>query len=213
MKIKITEIFTSLSGEVGGLEQGSPTLFVRLAGCSLHCPFCDTKHANTKDAGYFMEVEDLAKEIINYEVGQLLITGGEPLEQAEAVQKLVYLLKASRNRLQIQIETNGTKRVDSIYLADYFVVDYKCPDAMQGIPYQFAPGRVGKNCWVKFLIGSREDFDLAVTKASLLLQSGCHIAFSPVVGLVEAIWMAERILESGLPITLNIQLHKIIGLM
>ena len=41
--LKIKEIFASIQGE--GLRCGEPTFFIRLAGCNLRCPWCDTKYA------------------------------------------------------------------------------------------------------------------------------------------------------------------------
>ena len=37
----LVEDFVSLEGE--GLHTGTPTYFIRLAGCNVHCVFCDTK--------------------------------------------------------------------------------------------------------------------------------------------------------------------------
>ena len=44
--MKISEIFTSVNGEVTGWGQGSLTTFVRLHGCNLKCPYCDARYAN-----------------------------------------------------------------------------------------------------------------------------------------------------------------------
>ena len=45
--MKVNEIFYSLQGE--GLNTGTPAVFVRLSGCNLQCPFCDTEHAEGKE--------------------------------------------------------------------------------------------------------------------------------------------------------------------
>ena len=47
--MKIAEIFRSLQGE--GKNQGKPCLFIRLAGCNLHCHWCDTAYAQTGGIG------------------------------------------------------------------------------------------------------------------------------------------------------------------
>ena len=50
--MKVNEIFYSLQGE--GAFTGTAAIFVRLAGCNLHCDFCDTKH---EDYTIFTEEE------------------------------------------------------------------------------------------------------------------------------------------------------------
>ena len=40
---KVSEIFYSIQGE--GQHTGMPAVFLRLAGCSMECDFCDTKYA------------------------------------------------------------------------------------------------------------------------------------------------------------------------
>ena len=77
MKLKVNEIFYSLQGE--GAQTGKPVIFVRLSGCNLKCPFCDTKH----EEGLEMTLDDILQKVkeqsnvCNY----IIFTGGEPLLQ------------------------------------------------------------------------------------------------------------------------------------
>ncbi len=59
--MKIAEIFRSLQGE--GKNQGKPCLFIRLAGCNLHCTWCDTPSAQT--GGAEMSAETVLGQIGN----------------------------------------------------------------------------------------------------------------------------------------------------
>lgn len=101
-KIRISEIFTSIQGE--GPLQGTVSHFIRFAGCSLRCPWCDQKEA--WEDGEEWAIEDIVKEIENKgKFATITITGGEPFEQVDG---LLTLLDALRNYGQpISIETNG----------------------------------------------------------------------------------------------------------
>jgi 7-carboxy-7-deazaguanine synthase len=103
--MKISEIFWSFQGE--GSRAGYPSVFVRLAGCSLECSYCDTKESwqetppvETKEI--VSKIESLYQQ---YPASQVVITGGEPLEQD--LSELVQELKA--RDYFISIETNGTR--------------------------------------------------------------------------------------------------------
>lgn len=95
------ELFYSIQGE--GARAGSPAVFVRLAGCNLHCRWCDTKYSWGQGAD--ITEEDLDARILSYNSPGLVITGGEPLLQAPAIEKLLSLLPDS---VFVEIETNGT---------------------------------------------------------------------------------------------------------
>ena len=47
IRYSINEIFASVQGE--GLLAGTPAVFVRLQGCPVHCPWCDTKYSWKED--------------------------------------------------------------------------------------------------------------------------------------------------------------------
>lgn len=104
----ITEIFWSIQGE--GLRTGIPSIFLRLSGCSLKCSNCDTK--KSWQNGIYKDVYEIISEIDEYgkryPESQVVITGGEPLEQdlTDVVKEL-----KSKNYF-ISIETNGVNFQD-----------------------------------------------------------------------------------------------------
>lgn len=106
----IIEIFQSVQGE--GLWLGTPTNFIRFAGCNLTCPWCDTKNSwRTNVDGVYVKaktVEEIVAELNpNYMV---VITGGEPCIQPHLQQFCTYLKK---HNFYVTLETNGTKPTPS----------------------------------------------------------------------------------------------------
>lgn len=99
-ELNICECFHSIQGE--GKYIGKNSIFLRLSGCNLSCSFCDSQyHLN----GHIMSTEDVIKEISKYNSDYLVITGGEPMIQQEA---LLELLEKLNKKYFVTIETNGT---------------------------------------------------------------------------------------------------------
>jgi organic radical activating enzyme len=100
---KVNEIFYSLQGE--GYWTGTPIVFVRLSGCNLHCPFCDTDHAAFRT----MTADDIIVAV--RECGEacrrICLTGGEPSLQADG--ELLAAFHAAG--YTVHMETNGTCEV------------------------------------------------------------------------------------------------------
>ena len=122
MTYRINEIFETLQGE--GTFTGVPSIFIRLQGCPVGCPWCDTQHtwetraedevsvatmmAKTDATSQWatMSASDIVAEIRKqgYQAKHVVITGGEP-----AMFDLLPLANALEAQgLQLQIETSGT---------------------------------------------------------------------------------------------------------
>ena len=98
----INEIFYSLQGE--GRLAGVPSVFIRLAGCPLHCRWCDTPYAQSVSAGTKFTKEWILEQVNRYPAHHLVITGGEPMTQPI----LPELLKVVRRPgTHITVETAG----------------------------------------------------------------------------------------------------------
>lgn len=100
--ISVHSIFYTIQGE--GPFAGEPAIFIRLAGCNLQCPLCDTEY--TTGAMPYTPAT-LADEIIGlvFPPPQLVvITGGEPFRQPISPHVRVLLDAGFR----VQTETNGT---------------------------------------------------------------------------------------------------------
>lgn len=105
----MNEVFYSIQGE--GLWIGAPMVFVRLHGCNLSCPWCDTKYSWDDDNCQRMDNHEIWREVNMYaDYGSLCknvcFTGGEPLLQQKDLGILVDALH--QRRYVTHIETNGT---------------------------------------------------------------------------------------------------------
>ena len=102
----VQEMYSSIDGEINYWGQGFPSIFIRLAGCNLNCPYCDTKYAKDTDGAKAFAPEELKKSILKIFPGykKITITGGEPLLQATALYNFIKLLE---DEYLISIETNG----------------------------------------------------------------------------------------------------------
>jgi 7-carboxy-7-deazaguanine synthase len=100
--LDVHHFFDSIQGE--GPLVGIPATFIRLAGCNLECPLCDTDYTSIRTQ---MTPEDILLYLqkSNRKAGYLIvITGGEPFRQH--IWPTVELL--IENGYKVQIETNGT---------------------------------------------------------------------------------------------------------
>ena len=103
--LQLSEIFYSIQGE--GTYAGVPAVFVRLAGCNLSCDFCDTDYS----LKFLATVEEVVDRVIAVGGGcpTVVLTGGEPLAQREALALIEALGRAGK---RVHIESNGTIPVD-----------------------------------------------------------------------------------------------------
>lgn len=102
-RLPIAETFVSLQGE--GSRLGSPSFFIRAAGCNLRCVWCDTPYASWNPVGESREIVDLLEEAVQSGCTDIVLTGGEPM-----IFDAIEPLAAGLNRLgkHITIETAGT---------------------------------------------------------------------------------------------------------
>lgn len=98
--LSIHSIFHTIQGE--GPFCGTPSVFIRLAGCNLQCPGCDTDYTSNRfDAGPQALLERVRE---HQSRGLVVITGGEPFRQDFS--KLLNVLTDAG--YYVQIESNGT---------------------------------------------------------------------------------------------------------
>ncbi len=201
----VHEIYRSIQGE--STFAGLPCVFVRLTGCHLRCGYCDTPHAFLE--GSIRSLDQIVEGV--HELGGDLveITGGEPLLQLEVHPLMTRLADAGKTVL---LETSGAIDIVPVDPRVRVILDIKTPGS----------GEAAANLWsnldrlrptdeVKVVLCDRGDFDWAVDIVRRhRLVDRCPVLFSTAFGAVSPTELAGWILESGLPIRLQVQLHKIL---
>ena len=101
----MVETFHSLQGE--GLHAGRSAFFIRLAGCSVGCSWCDTKHswpAESHPARTLHSIATEAAAVASDGAAFVVITGGEPLHHN--LDALAQTLRKTCG-LPLHLETSG----------------------------------------------------------------------------------------------------------
>jgi 7-carboxy-7-deazaguanine synthase len=201
----IHEIYRSLQGE--SLYAGLPCVFVRLAVCDARCVWCDTPHAFNQ--GVRKSTDEVLAAALAFGTPLVEITGGEPLLQPDVFPLMTRLADAGR---KILLETSGAHDLTPVDRRVHIIMDLKCPDS----------GECEYNRWdnldilkatdeVKFVVASRVDWQWT---EQVIREHRLHdrmtVQVSGVFGELQPHELAEWILQSGLNIRLQVQLHKVI---
>jgi len=204
-RLKITEIFRSLQGE--GDTVGFPTVFVRLTGCPLRCHYCDTAYAF--GGGEWMTLDEIVGKVRAHATRHVCVTGGEPLAQANCLPLLQQLCDAG---FRVSLETSGALPVEAVDTRVARVVDVKTPDSGEAHRNLLDQLDVlGESDQVKFVICSRPDYEWSRAMVrDRALADRTMVLFSPSHDQVAARDLAEWILADGLPVRMQVQLHKIL---
>ena len=113
---RLVDVFSSLQGE--GARAGWPATFIRLAGCNLACPWCDT---DVKEK-FALSTRELLDKVAHFHNRFVVITGGEP----SVVPNLEELVDAlHRHGRVVALETNGVRAAPCAEKFDYIAVSPK----------------------------------------------------------------------------------------
>lgn len=204
--LRVTEIFLSIQGESS--HAGRPCSFVRLTGCPMRCVWCDSEYTFT--GGDQLTFDEIFSRLDEFGCGLVEVTGGEPLAQKNAFPFITALCDKG---YEVLIETGGFVSTENVDERASIILDIKCP----------ASGESERNHWpnierlrpdkdeVKFVIADTGDWEFAkqMTAKYNLADRVKEILVSPVHG-VDLPRLAEAVSRSGMPVRLNLQLHKYI---
>lgn len=226
--VRINDIYPSIQGE--GCQTGVPMVLVRLQGCGVGCPFCDTKETwadrleTTRREGlaaalgqnpYWCEADVdavalFARMLAGKGIRWALITGGEPFDQ----RCHPLFVELRREGFRIAAETSGTAEVDA--MPDWLTVSPKLE--MPG-GRKVLPGVVAMANEVKHVVG--KEADVAKLDALLKLSNRIRqmngitrpqeVCLQPMSQSAKATELCVKVaLERGW--RLSIQTHKVAGL-
>lgn len=218
-RLPVNEVFETIQGEA--THTGRPSVFVRLQGCAVGCPWCDTKHtwqvdpraqvavstmlAKGHDDATFALIDppELMKVVAQFNARHLVITGGEPL-----VHDLLPLTRlALDGGWSVQIETSGTQPVTPRVAAGTWVT-LSPKFAMPG-GYPVLREAIGRADEIKLPVGKVDDIDKAEVQIAAR-GKGVEVWLQPLSASPKAteLCMREAIARGY---RLSLQTHRFIG--
>ena len=204
--LTLNEIFYSVQGESS--YAGQRCVFVRLTACDLRCSWCDTPYAFFE--GRKHELGDVVARVDAYDCPLVEVTGGEPLLQEEVYPLMQELLNRGKTVL---LETGGHRSTERVPADVVTILDVKCPGSGEDAKMHWENlERLRPRDEVKFVIGSREDYEWSRTQLrDHRLADRCRaVLFSPIFGRIDPREIVEWVLADKLPVRFQLQMHKFI---
>lgn len=174
----ISETFLTHQGE--GASTGQLAFFVRLGACNLHCKWCDTPYtwsyserlSQLHESGKQyqaaseltrIDLEKIAELVLDQPARLVVITGGEPLLQANTVSLLISRVNEDVRKHRFEIETAGT--ISPHMLDGYENVSFNVSPKLSGsgntLTERFKPGILREflryDSRFKFVIDTRSE--------------------------------------------------------
>lgn len=205
--LRLAEIYRSIQGE--STFAGWPCTFVRTAGCDIRCVYCDEPQALTARGAERVSLETILARVKALGCGLVEITGGEPLLQRD-VPELVRRL--CDHGYEVLVETGGHHDISPLDRRCHVILDVKTPGsgmAEHNDPANLERLRPGDE--VKIVLTDRADYEWArdlIRRTALEARGPVHL--SPCFGALDPETLASWILEDGLRVRLNLQLHKLV---
>lgn len=220
--LPVNELFETIQGE--GVFTGAPAIFLRLQGCPVGCPWCDTQHTWHKNDSEQLNASDVLvktsasagwasmtpAQILTtiqkngWKAKHVVITGGEPcmydlLELTSLLQRAGY---------QTQIETSGTFAVH--VHADTWVTVSPKIDMPGG--YEILAQAMQRANEIKHPIAMQKHIDeLDQLLAEHKLQANVVIALQPISQKPRATELAIETCRAR-NWRLSVQLHKYLSI-
>jgi 7-carboxy-7-deazaguanine synthase len=154
-------------------------------------------------------LSSILEQVASYRTQDVCVTGGEPLAQPACLPLLTSLCDEGYS---VSLETSGALSIEGVDPRVRVVMDLKTPSSGEAEKNRFENIELLKpDDEIKFVIGSADDFKWAIQHVrQYQMDKRLSVLMSPVFGEVTPLELAEWILESGLRLRFQQQLHKLI---
>jgi organic radical activating enzyme len=215
LSLPVVETFHSLQGE--GLHAGRSAFFIRLAGCTVGCSWCDTKHSWPQDSHPERSLAELAGEAAAAAgAAFVVITGGEPLHHGldplSAALRQATISPERPEGLPLHLETSGVDPLSGRF--DWITLS----------PKRHRPPTaelLGACQELKVVVEQAEDLEFAEAMAAAALAAAGprmaaggtppHLLLQPAWGNSPGEALAVAFVQSHPAWRLSLQSHKWLG--
>ncbi|MBT7766909.1 MAG: 7-carboxy-7-deazaguanine synthase QueE [Bdellovibrionales bacterium] len=165
--MRINSIYLGSEGE--GIWIGTPQIFLRLQGCSLHCSNCDSKESWSFEQGEQLAPTEVVQQVLEmaqtpsgHPIKRLSITGGDPDDPRHLPDLLPLIGQLKRAGFYLHLESSGSRVEHSLFdHLDFISIDYKLPST--GVTTELATLKEMAHHYagrfqVKSVVESEDDF-------------------------------------------------------
>lgn len=157
-----------------------------------------------------MSLETILSRVKSFTAKHVTVTGGEPLAQTDCLPLLTCLCDEGYD---VSLETSGAIDTSEVEQRVSVVLDLKTPGSKEVSKNLYTNiAHLSQKDQVKFVLCDRQDYDWAKFKIEEydLLGKVSDVLFSASHEQLDARELADWILEDGLQVRLQIQLHKML---
>ncbi len=200
--LRVMEQFHSIQGE--GVHTGRSAVFLRLAGCTVGCPWCDTKASWPIHSHPLVLVEHLVDTVRQAHPALVVITGGEPLQQdLTALCQALAPLAIPRH-----LETSGVAPLSGSF--EWITLSPKRHQPPQGDLLACCDE-------LKVIVHEPADLEFAMAMATACKARGPsrqapQLCLQPGAGSATGTHLAIRHIQKHPQWRLSLQIHKWLGL-
>jgi 7-carboxy-7-deazaguanine synthase len=231
--LRVNEVFSSIQGEA--FYTGTAATFIRLQGCDVGCPWCDTKFTWSQ-AGQPVDLEVVlgkessaspawawigAEHLLGMMTRHTVFTGGEPAMQGETLGQLLdyigdagspeRMLHDLDEDMVVQIETSGTYPLN--WCPGWVWVTVSPKLGMPGGRNVLLDALERAN-EIKMPVVSQEDVDYLLAMLDTLMpgRHERHIWLQPVEQYADATEICMAAAHKNPKLRVSFQVHKFVGL-